>query len=94
VTATRRASRRAPLGAWLRVAWALLWRPALWWPSLRQLWRLAPAGWWRRPPFLPVPSRDYLRFRMETQNGDSEHAPDPADVLNYLSWCRAWDRAR
>jgi hypothetical protein len=31
---------------------------------------------------------------METQNGDSEHAPDPGDVLNYLSWCRAWDRAR
>jgi len=81
-------------GPWLRVTWALLRRPALWWPTVRQVSRLAPEGWWRRPPFLPLPSRDYLRFRMETQHGDLEHAPDPADVLNYLSWCRAWDRTR
>ena len=26
-------------------------------------------GWWRRPPFLPLPAPDYLRFRMETAYG-------------------------
>jgi hypothetical protein len=84
----------SPARAWARVAWALARHPSLWVSTLRQMRRLAAPGWWRRAPFLPLPSRDYLRFRMETQHGDLEHAPEPTDVLNYLSWCRAWDRVR
>ena len=34
-------------------------RPALWRTSLRQARRLAPRGWWRRPPFLPLPAPGY-----------------------------------
>ena len=60
----------------------------------RQSRRLARRGWWHRPPFLPVPGGDYLGFRAETQYGDAEHRPVPADVLNYLAWCRDWDRQR
>ena len=86
--------RPTPARAWWGVTRALAAHPSLWWPTVRQVRRLAAPGWWRRRPFLPLPSRDYLRFRMETQTGDLEHAPDPADVLNYLSWCKAWDRAR
>jgi len=40
-----------------------------------------------------VPSRDYLHFRTITQYGDANHRATPADVLNYLAWCRAHDRA-
>ena len=76
----------------IRAASAVLRHPALWPVALRQVRRLAAPGWWRRSPFLPLPPRDYLRFRMVTQYGDSERAPDPHDVLNYLAWCREWDR--
>ena len=37
---------------------------------LRQLRRSARRDWWRRPPFLPVPSADYVCFRLITQYGD------------------------
>ena len=55
---------------WLRVAVAVGARPGLWPTAVRQTGRLARRGWWRRPPFLPLPGADYLRFRMETQYGD------------------------
>jgi hypothetical protein len=64
-------------------------RPMLWPVALRQWRRLTPPGWWRRAPFLPVPSRDYLRFRLLTQYGDSEASASGADVVNYLTWCRS-----
>lgn len=67
--------------------------PSLWPIALRQGRRLVPAGWWRRAPFLPMPDRRYLQFRMVTQYGDISHRPEPADVLNYLRWCRDWQRS-
>jgi len=72
---------------------AVLRRPALWGAALRAARRTSTPGWWRRRPFLPVPSGEYLRFRLVTQYGDPDHAPVPADVLAYLAWCRDWDRA-
>jgi hypothetical protein len=39
---------------------------------------------------LPVPDPDYFRFRMLTQYGDADHAPEPADVVAYLHWCRSY----
>ena len=71
---------------------ALLVRPGLWATALGQLIRLAPRGWWRRPPFLPLPSQAYLRFRMQTAYGDPEREPEPEDLVTYLHWCRAWGR--
>jgi hypothetical protein len=68
---------------------AVLARPRLWPTALRQWRRLAPAGWWRRWPFLPVPPREYVRFRLITQYGEDGHAPTPEDVVNYLTWCRS-----
>lgn len=64
-------------------------RPSLWPTALRQWRRLVPGGWWRRRPFLPVPPGEYLRFRLLTQYGDNEHVVEPADVVNYLLWCRS-----
>jgi len=67
-------------------------RPELWTTALRQARRTAPPGWWRRRPFLPVPGRGYLQFRMLTQYGDGSARPVPGDVVAYLEWCREWCR--
>jgi hypothetical protein len=72
---------------WWRAALLVLARPSLWWTALRQAQRLARPRWWSRPPFLPVPDPDYLRFRFETQYG-SAGRPDPRDLVAYLEWCR------
>lgn len=69
-------------------------RPALWPAAARQARRLARRRWWRRPPFLPVPDRAWVRFRAETQYGDPDRPPDPADVLTWLDWTRRADAAR
>jgi len=71
-----------------RVGLAVGARPSLWGIALVQLVRLARPGWWRRTPFLPLPDRDYLRFRLETQYGDPDHPIEPADLVAYLRWCR------
>ncbi|MDJ0770222.1 MAG: hypothetical protein QNJ12_15585 [Ilumatobacter sp.] len=76
----------------IRVGLAVLRHPSLWATALRQLRRTAAPGWWRRPPFLPLPAGDYLHFRMVTQYGETDRPPDPDDVLDYLAWCRDWDR--
>ena len=72
----------------MRVATAVARRPDLWSTAAVQARRTSPPGWWRRRPFLPVPGGAYLRFRTGTPYGDPEHPPVPADVLNYLSWCK------
>lgn len=74
------------------VATAIARRPSLWPTAFVQARRSAPRGWWRRRPFLPVPTGDYLGFRLVTQYGRTDVPPDPDDVLNYLAWCREWNR--
>ena len=81
------------LGWWLTVGSALLRRPGLWATAVRQAFRLAAPGWWRRRPFLPVPGAGYLHFRLVTQYGSAEHRIEPDDVLNYLAWCHRHDAA-
>lgn len=66
--------------------------PSLWGTAIRQAMRLVPSKWWTRAPYLPVPSRSYLEFRLVTQYGDISHRPEAKDVLNYLRWCRDWQR--
>jgi hypothetical protein len=46
----------------------------------------APLGWWRRPPFLPVPDAEIMRWRIAAAYGSSEATVDPADVVAYLEW--------
>lgn len=77
---------------------AVLRHPTLWFAALRQWKRMAPKGWWRTRPFLPVPPADYLEFRLVTQYGGGHGAErpgiDPEDVVDYLRWCKTWKDGR
>jgi hypothetical protein len=77
----------------MRPLLAVAGRPSLWSTAIRQGRRLAPKGWWRRPPFLPVPTKEYMEFRTITQYGETRRPPSADDVLDYLAWCREWDRS-
>jgi hypothetical protein len=93
--AGRQASSTPSLRWTIRVAPALLARPALWFTALRQVLVLAPPAWWRRPPHLPLPDAAYLRFRLKTAyGGDGDGPPRAGDLISYLEWCRAWPRIR
>ncbi len=78
---------------WARGTLLVVARPGLWGTALRQAGRLARPRWWARPPFLPVPDPEYLRFRLETQYG-AGGVPAADDLVTYLEWCRATERQR
>ncbi len=94
MSARSRSHRVAPATVVAVVA-AVLVRPELWRVAIRQLLRLAEPGWWRRSPFAPIPSADYLHFRLVTAyGGDGSDIPPrsgAADVVAYLRWCRTVD---
>lgn len=81
------------VGTLLGVARLLLRRPRLWPTAVGQIFRLAPNGWWRRRPFLPLPSPEYLHFRLVTMYGGNDPRAKPADVIDYLEWCRKFPKA-
>lgn len=82
------------IGVPIRSLGPLLRRPGLWPVAVRQAAVMAAPGWWRRAPFLPLPSPDYLRFRLVTAyGGDGKVAGSDApalgeDLVAYLAWCR------
>ena len=78
----------------IAVVLAVAGRPSLWSTAARQAYRLVPRRWWARRPFLPVPDRDYVRFRAVTMYGDPDHAVEPDDVVVWLAWCRGFERER
>jgi hypothetical protein len=53
---------------------------------LRVAWRFRRRGWWRRPPFLPLPATEYVRWRMHTAYGDGDVVPPADDVVRYARW--------
>ena len=63
---------------------ALLRRPDLWVVASR----MAPPHWWRHWPPVPLPPRDYRKFRLETMYGDADAILDRDDLIAYLEWCR------
>ncbi|HUZ20858.1 MAG TPA: hypothetical protein VMU75_09860 [Acidimicrobiales bacterium] len=65
---------------------AVLARPALWTGALRTAVGLVPTRWWSRAPFLPLPDREWLAFRMETAYGDPAAVPSAEDVVDFLAW--------
>lgn len=75
---------------WARVTIELLVRtlrrPALAADLLRVAWRFRARGWYRRFPFLPLPAREYVRWRMHTAYGDHDAVPSAAEVERYARW--------
>jgi hypothetical protein len=49
-------------------------------------WRLRRAGWWRRPPFLPLPDPRYWEFRMTTAYGTASADPSPKSLVEAARW--------
>lgn len=49
-------------------------------------WRFRRRGWMTRFPFLPLPDREYVRWRMLTAYGDENAVPPVADVVRYARW--------
>lgn len=68
---------------------ALARRPSLWLTAAAVYAGLVPSGWWRRSPYLPVPDRAWVAFRMETAYGDPAAVPGPEDLIGFLAWARA-----
>lgn len=81
-----------PIASWsalyLRLALRALLRPQLAVDLLRLVWSFRARGWWRRPPFLPLPPREYMQWRMFTAYGDANVVPPVGDVVNFARWRR------
>ncbi len=69
----------------LRLALRLAPHPVRALGALRAGWGFRARGWARRAPFLPLPPREYLEWRLYTAYG-AEGAPTPGEVERYLGW--------
>jgi hypothetical protein len=63
-------------------------RPSVALDLISLAWSMRRRGWLRALPFLPLPPRDYLRWRMYTAYGDENAVPPADDVLRYAKWRR------
>ena len=55
---------------------------------VRTAWAFRRRQWWRAAPFLPVPDREYLRWRMYTAYGEEDAVPPLQDVIAFARWRR------
>lgn len=66
---------------------AVLRRPDLWLCAAKTTVGIAPRGWWRQAPFLPLPDHQWMHFRLETAYGGDGSGPVAAeDLVTYLEW--------
>ena len=70
------------------LAWRAAINPRLALDLLRLAWSFRARDWYRRPPFLPLPPRDYMRWRMYTAYGDENAIPPVQDVVRFARWRR------
>lgn len=49
-------------------------------------WAMRARRWYARPPFLPLPPRTYVDWRMETAYGDAHASPPAEELVRYLAW--------
>ena len=78
--------------SWLKLITTLTARaivhPTLAADLLRTAWRFRSRHWYRQAPFLPLPDRDYVRWRMYTAYGSADAIPPATDVERYARWSR------
>ena len=76
--------------AWLGLLAALAVRsvrsPSLVPALLSTAWRFRSRDWYAKPPFLPLPDKSYLRWRLYTAYGNASAIPPAADVERYARW--------
>jgi len=70
----------------LRLLLRALVSPSLARALLLVLWRFRRTDWYRQFPFLPLPPREYVRWRMYTAYGDADALPPVEDVVRYARW--------
>lgn len=61
-------------------------RPRLWPALVSAAWAFRPRDWYRRAPFLPLPSKSYMRWRLETAYGDPEAVPPADEIERFVTW--------
>lgn len=78
------------MSSWVSLVASLAWRglrnPRTAVALVRVGWRFRARGWYSRFPFLPLPERAYLRWRMYTAYGDANVVPPADDVVRYARW--------
>ena len=79
------------MASWLSLGTSLAWRAARNPRTGAALVRVGVALPARRLvhgafPFLPLPDREYLRWRMHTAYGDAETVPPADDIVRYARW--------
>jgi hypothetical protein len=72
----------------LRLAGRAALNPRLALDLVRTAWAFRRRSWWRTPPWLPLPDREYLRWRMYTAYGDENAVPPLGDVIGFARWRR------
>jgi hypothetical protein len=72
----------------LRLAARAVLNPRLALDLLSTAWAFRRRHWWRQTPFLPLPDRAYLRWRMYTAYGDENAVPPVRDVIGFARWRR------
>ena len=55
---------------------------------LRTAWAFRRRRWWAQAPYLPLPDRTYLEWRMYTAYADEQAVPPPDDVIRFARWRR------
>ena len=75
---------------WLRLLAALsaqsIRHPSMAIALVRVGWRFRRRRWFLRFPFFPLPSREYIRWRMYTAYGEPDAVPSAAEVIRYARW--------
>jgi hypothetical protein len=79
-------------GGWLSLGVRLALRaavnPRLAIDLVRTAWAFRARAWYGHPPFLPLPPREYMRWRMYTAYGDEDAIPPLEDVVRFARWRR------
>ena len=79
-------------GSWPALAARLTLRgilnPRLGLDLLKLAWAFRRRQWWARAPFLPVPDRTYLRWRMYTAYASEDAVPPADDIVRFAQWRR------
>lgn len=81
--------------SWLRLTLELIVRglinPKVGAALVTMAWRFRRRHWWRRPPFLPLPAAEYVKWRLHTAYGDHHTVPPASDVVRLARWAaRPW----